>query len=1106
MTAAIDVRALEKRFGTTQALASLDLEVATGEVHGFLGPNGSGKTTTIRVLLGLLRADAGTVRLLGGDPWSDAVRLHRRLAYVPGDVSLWPKLSGGEIIDLLGRLRGGVDVHRRDDLIERFELDPTKKARTYSKGNRQKVGLIAALASDAELLLLDEPTSGLDPLMEAVFQTCIREAQAAGRTVLLSSHILAEVEALCDRVSIIRAGRTVETGSLAELRHLTRTHVIARTARPVGLDGLVGIHGAKLNGDTVELEVDDRAPRRRRARPVAVRHPQPGIASADARGALPAPLRRRAGARPRARRGEDVTRSGPFGRHDLQGTFALVRFAVRRDRIRLAAWIGAIVALVASSAAGVRSLFATPESLANAAAASKNPAIIAFNGPAQALDTLGGEVAFQIGSFGLVTVALMALLLAGRLTRGEEEAGRLELLRSLPVGRAAPLASAAIVVGATSTIVGALVTASLVVQSLGWRGSLVFGMGYALVGFVFGAVTLAAAQISENARVVAGSAGCVLAIAFLLRAAGDVGNGALSWLSPIGWAQKARPFAGEQWWPLLVPLAATLALLLAAAAMLARRDEGAGLVAPRPGRARATDALRSPFALAVRLQRGSVVGWTIGIVVTGVAYGSIVNSIASFVRDNEALADMLVGGSGADLHDAYLATSTRVVALATAGLALQAMVRLRTEETALRAEPMLAAAVSRRRWLLSQLAVAALGAIVGLVATGLSIGVERGAGRRAVRPTSPGCSGPRSPTCPPCCSSWRAPSRCSGCARRRPRRHGRCSAAASCWPCSARSCGCRAGSSGSRRSTTSPCCRRPRCASRHSPSCRPPPSCWRRSASPACAAATSGEAAQFPRRRPSGGVRGGLAGVAEEAPQHHDPDHRRERERHHRRLGRDRRGRIGAVAEPLIGRHRDPFDRPEGECGAAEQHSEGPALPQPPCRHADQRQPEREVLHVGGDDGGARAVEQRRDRVVDDRGHDAPEPREEVQRDDHPQVRGEAVRAQRRREPTGEGPGIDGDDKRGSRQRCRGRATARRGGTAGSSARPTPGAPCCRRGGASSPATRRSPPPNPEPPAPSRSRGPERRRRASPGRFPGTTRSSPRCRSRHRRRRTSTPR
>jgi ABC-2 type transport system ATP-binding protein len=257
MGTAIVVSGLVKTFGSTLALDGLDLEVAHGEVHGFLGPNGSGKSTTIRVLLGLLRADAGRVRLLGGDPWADAVALHRRLAYVPGDVTLWPGITGGEAIDLLGRLQGGLDPARREELLERFDLDPRKKARAYSKGNRQKVALVAALASDAELYVLDEPTSGLDPLMEAVFQEEVRRLRADGRTVLLSSHILAEAEALCDRVSIIRHGRTVQSGSLAELRHLTRTTVTVQTVRPVrGLESLPGVHDLARADGRVRFDVD----------------------------------------------------------------------------------------------------------------------------------------------------------------------------------------------------------------------------------------------------------------------------------------------------------------------------------------------------------------------------------------------------------------------------------------------------------------------------------------------------------------------------------------------------------------------------------------------------------------------------------------------------------------------------------------------------------------------------------------------------------------------------------------------------------------------------------------------------------------------------------
>jgi ABC-2 type transport system ATP-binding protein len=257
METVIRVSGLTKSFGRTRALDGLDLVVRAGEVHGFLGPNGAGKSTTIRILLGLLRGDAGSAELLGGDPWRDAVALHRRLAYVPGDVTLWPTLTGGEIIDLLGRLRGGIDRKRRAELLERFDLDPTRKGRAYSKGNRQKVALVAALAADVELLLLDEPTAGLDPLMEAVFRETVEEARRAGRSVLLSSHILAEVEALCDRVSIIRNGRNVESGSLADLRHLTRTSVTAETARPLpDLSDLAGVHNLHRNGTHVRCEVD----------------------------------------------------------------------------------------------------------------------------------------------------------------------------------------------------------------------------------------------------------------------------------------------------------------------------------------------------------------------------------------------------------------------------------------------------------------------------------------------------------------------------------------------------------------------------------------------------------------------------------------------------------------------------------------------------------------------------------------------------------------------------------------------------------------------------------------------------------------------------------
>ena len=257
MANVIEMSGVVKRFGSVVALDGLDLEVAAGEVHGFLGPNGAGKTTTLRVLLGMLRPTAGTSRVLGLNPWSDIATLHRKLAYVPGDVALWPNLTGGEVIDLLGRLQGGQDPARRARFMEMFDLDPTKKSRTYSKGNRQKVALIAALATDAELFLLDEPTSGLDPLMEDSFRGCVRELRDAGRTILLSSHILSEAEALSDRVSIIRAGKVVETGPLDKLRHLTRTSVTADvTTVPTGLDRFPGVHDVVITNHRVSAQVE----------------------------------------------------------------------------------------------------------------------------------------------------------------------------------------------------------------------------------------------------------------------------------------------------------------------------------------------------------------------------------------------------------------------------------------------------------------------------------------------------------------------------------------------------------------------------------------------------------------------------------------------------------------------------------------------------------------------------------------------------------------------------------------------------------------------------------------------------------------------------------
>ena len=411
----------------------------------------------------------------------------------------------------------------------------------------------------------------------------------------------------------------------------------------------------------------------------------------------------------------------------FSGTATLTRFIIRRERVRIAVWVASIVVLVAVTAASVKGLYPTQAALdLAAAAATGNAAAIAFNGPAQGLDTVGGEVAFQAGAVGLVVTALMSLLMIGRLTRGEEEAGRLELLRSLPVGSSAPNAAASLVVTAMNVIVGALVALTLVAQGLPVTGSVAFGLSFTMIGLVFGCVALVAAQISENTRVVYGIAGAVLGAAFVIRAVGDIGDGTISWFSPIGWVQKSRPFAGEKWWPFLPTVAAIVALVVTAWAFALRRDLGGGLVQPRPGRREASPALGNPIGLAVRLQRGSVVGWASGVLLTGVAYGSIANSIDDFVRDNKALADMFAMAGGGSLTDSYLATSMRILALLGTGFVIQSTLRLRTEETLLRAEPVLATPVSRSQWALSHLVVACGGTVILLVVAGLGVGVSYG--------------------------------------------------------------------------------------------------------------------------------------------------------------------------------------------------------------------------------------------------------------------------------------------------------------------------------------------------------------------------------------------
>lgn len=410
--------------------------------------------------------------------------------------------------------------------------------------------------------------------------------------------------------------------------------------------------------------------------------------------------------------------------NDLAGTLALIRLDLRRDRIRIAVWVGSITLLVYASAASVKSLFPTQAAIDQAAAATQhNAGAIAFNGPPQGLDTLGGQIAFQVGAFGMVLVALMSLFMIGRLTRGDEEAGRLELVRSSPVGLQSAAVAALSIVAGMNVAVAALVAGALLAEGLPATGSLVLSASFAAVGLFYVGVALVAAQITENTRVVYGSAGALVGLAYLLRIVGDVGDGTVSWFSPIGLAQKTRPFAGERWWPLLPLLAVAFALIAVAFRLAAGRDHGGGLIAPRRGHSAASASLGHPLGLAMRLQRGALIGWGAGVLVTGIAYGWIAPTIDSFVANNKALADMLASAGVGSLTDTYFATSLRVTALIAAGFAVQSALRLRSEESAMRAESVLATPVSRWRWGASHLAVSLMGSVVLLGVAGLATGV-----------------------------------------------------------------------------------------------------------------------------------------------------------------------------------------------------------------------------------------------------------------------------------------------------------------------------------------------------------------------------------------------
>ncbi len=410
----------------------------------------------------------------------------------------------------------------------------------------------------------------------------------------------------------------------------------------------------------------------------------------------------------------------------LTGTVPLARLILRRDRVRLPVWVLGITLLVLVTASSIKGLYPTQADLDTAAAtAEANAALIALQGPAYGLDTLGGQVVFNFGAFGFAVVALMGIFLVGRHTRADEEAGRTELLRATVVGRNAPVTAVLLVAAGVDVVTGALATLSLLSQDLPSTGSICFGLAVAAFGFLFACITAVTAQVVENARPAYGLAGAVLGVSYVLRAIGDAGGGTLSWLSPMGWAQGMRPFAGERWWPLLLLLGSSALLIWAAYILLAHRDLGSGLLRPGLGPATAGPGLGSPLGLAVRLQRWTVVAWVVGIALAGISYGTIVTDVGDLIGDNSTLEDLIAQGSG-DLTDTFLATTLLSLALIGSGFAVSATLRLRGEETAGHAEVVLATATSRARWAASHLLITLGGSLVLALGAGLGLGITYG--------------------------------------------------------------------------------------------------------------------------------------------------------------------------------------------------------------------------------------------------------------------------------------------------------------------------------------------------------------------------------------------
>ena len=612
---------------------------------------------------------------------------------------LWPSLSGGEVIDLLGRLRGGIDEERRRRLVERFELDETKKGKAYSKGNRQKVALVAALASGVPLLVLDEPTAGLDPLMEEVFQSELTALKDDGRTVLLSSHILSEVERACDRVSIVRAGRIVDSGSLAELRHLTRTrvHAVLRDgASADGIHGWPGTHDVLVDGNDVRLSVDAEHLGDARRDPGQPRCHEPHLPATHPRGALPRPVPGAAGCRGSPRSPQPAgaagmtTATAPTGHvaptislgTRLAGFSHLLALAWRRDRILIPSSVLGLVVLAVGSAQATLALYPTDEAASTGlASVLTNPSVLALYGPVSA-HTADALAVFKTLMMGAFLTAVLGFVVVRRHTRTEEDEGRLELLGAGVVGRWSALAAA--VTLATIAVVAASVLTGAGLAALGMdvTGSIAFAIAWMTAGLAMIGVSAVIVQLASTTRGAAGLGFGFLGAVFALRAVADSADPgtfvhALGWLSPLGWTGHVEAYGANHTWILLLGVLALVVGVAVALAVLDRRDLGAGVIPARSGPRRAGRLLAGPLSLVTKLARGTIIGWAVGMVLGGVVVGSLLGSVADMVSD-PAIQDLLekLGGTTGSIEDVYVATEIHFVAVAVAAVGIALVLRL----------------------------------------------------------------------------------------------------------------------------------------------------------------------------------------------------------------------------------------------------------------------------------------------------------------------------------------------------------------------------------------------------------------------------------------------